>query len=82
MTCAIRAVLVHHFDDGHPREQACIVRLAAGSRVEGGAVQINAAAVVGGLDYGSLKFGEIGIGVVEALGHQTHSKAPFFQAQM
>ncbi len=56
-----------------------IERLAAGGRIECGAVQVDTASAVARFDHVSAELAQVGIGVIEAFGH-THSNAPFFQA--
>ena len=63
------ARLVHHVEDGDPAEPAGVVRLAAGGGIEGGAVEIDPAAVLGPVHDGGVEVAEVGVGVVQALGH-------------
>ena len=57
-------VLIDDVDDGDAAERAEVVRLAAGGRVEGGLVEIDARTVVAALDDCRGELGAIGVGVV------------------
>ena len=62
-------VLVDDFDNGDAGDGAGIEGLAAGGGVERGAVEVDGAAVVGAVEDTGGEFAEVGVGVVEALGH-------------
>jgi hypothetical protein len=61
--------LVHHVHDGDAAEAAGIMGLAAGGGVEGGPIEVDPAAVVRARDDGGVEVAEVGVGIVEAVGH-------------
>ena len=62
-------VLVHHVDDRHARDGAGVEGLAAGSRIEGGAVEVDGASVGGAVHDAGVEIAQVGVGVIEAFGH-------------
>lgn len=65
------------FQDRRIGNPAKVVWLAAGSRIEGGPIQTDAAPVGAPVHNRGREVAQVGIVVVEALGRQTHSRAPF-----
>ena len=61
--------LVDHVHDIGVAEPAGVERLAAGGGIERGAVEVDPPAVVRAVDDGGVELGQVGVGVVQALGH-------------
>ena len=61
--------LIDHLDDVRAAECARIERLAAGGGIEGGAVQINAPAIVARFEDTRAEFLEVAVLIVKAFGH-------------
>lgn len=58
----------HHSADRHSVQRTGVERLASGSGIERGAIQIDAAAMVGRRDDARLKLARVGIMVIKELG--------------
>ena len=61
---------VDHFRYGHASQRAQVEGLAAGSGIEGGAVEVHAAAAVRGIDHAGAELAEIAILVIETFRHR------------
>jgi hypothetical protein len=61
--------LVHHVEHGVAAEAADVVRLPPGGGVERGAVEVDPAAAVGPVHHRGLELAEVGVAVIEAVGH-------------
>ena len=72
---------VHHLDAA---QVAGVERLATGGGIESGAVEVDAAAVLGPLHDGGLERGQVRVMVVDALGHPRnctwHLPAPWYRS--
>ena len=61
---------VNHIDNLDPSEVPSIERLTSGSGIEGGAVQIDPAGLVGSVDNGGFEVAQVRVGIIESLGHR------------
>jgi len=60
----------------HAADRTCVMWLPTGSGIKRAALQINAASIIGAAGHPCAEFPQIGIGVIESLGHSHQLNAP------
>jgi hypothetical protein len=61
---------IHYIGNRDPAQPPGIERLPSGGGIKSGAVEVNPPAFFTSLDNGGLKVAQVGIGIIESLGHE------------